>query len=156
GIVQGAGLTLEPKNHLGSVWSEIDNTSASRPRLLPGMIGQAEFPRDSAKKTIALPAAALVTQGAENYVFLEEGPGQYVRKNVIPLRRPHDRVQVERGVLEPGDAVVTAGSHELGALFDQHALRLSPEAMQTAGVRVEPAQRHSVADIVQVEATIDL
>lgn len=156
GIVQGAGLTLEPKTRLGSVWAEMDNASASRPRLLPGMIGQVEFPRESTKKTIAIPAAALVTQGAENCVFLEEGPGQYVRKNVIPLRRLHDRVQIERGVLEPGDAVVTAGSHELGALFDQHVLRLSNEAMQSAGVRIEPVQHHSVADIVQVEATIDL
>jgi RND family efflux transporter MFP subunit len=156
GVVQGAGLTLEPKTRLGSVWAEIDNTSASRPRLLPGMIGQVEFPRESAKKTIAIPTAALVTQGAENYVFLEEGPGQYVRKSVVPLRRLHERIQVERGVLEPADTVVTAGGHELAALFDQHVLRLSSEAMQTAGVRIEPARRQSVADIVQVEATIDL
>jgi RND family efflux transporter MFP subunit len=156
GFVQGAGLTLEPKTRLGSVWAEIDNTSASRLRLLPGMIGQVEFLRESAKKTIAIPAAALVTQGAENYVFLEEGPGQYVRKNVIPLRRFRDRVLVERGNLEPADAVVTAGSHELAALFDQHVLRLSPEALKTAGVRVEPVQPRSVANIVQVEATLDL
>jgi RND family efflux transporter MFP subunit len=156
GKVQGAGLTLDPKTRVGAVWAEIDNSSASRPRLLPGMYGHVELRRVSAKKVIGLPAAALATEGAEHYVFLEEGPGQYARKNVVMLRYLQDHVQVAQGALEPGDAVVTAGSHELAGLFDQHALRLSPEAAQTASLRVEPARRRTVAEIVRVEATIDL
>jgi RND family efflux transporter MFP subunit len=156
GKINGVGLALDPKSHGGAAWADVQNPDGDRPRLLPGMFGQARIRRARGGPAIAVPAGAVVSDGAERYVFLEEGPGQYIRKNVVVLGQMQDRVQIAPGNLTPGDAVVTAGSHELATFFDQHELRISPEAAQRIGLRIEPARRHSVAEVVAVDGLIDL
>jgi RND family efflux transporter MFP subunit len=154
--VQGVGLALDPSTRAGAIWADLVNPTGQRPRLLPGMYGQARIRRASAGNVLTVPAAALVSDGAERHVFLEEGPGQYVRKSVIVLDQKQDHVRIAPGDLNPGDSVVTAGSHELAAFFDQHELRLSPEAARRIGLRVELARRRSVAEVVTVEGVLDL
>jgi RND family efflux transporter MFP subunit len=156
GKVQGVGLALDPKTRAGAVWAEMVNPSEQRPRLLPGMFGQARILHTVAGKALTVPAAALVSDGAERYVFLEEGPGQYARKNVIVLDQKQKRVRIAPGSLTPGDSVVTSGSHELATFFDQHELRPSPEAARRIDLRVEQARRRSVAEVVTIDGAIDL
>ncbi|HZY90766.1 MAG TPA: efflux RND transporter periplasmic adaptor subunit, partial [Gemmataceae bacterium] len=145
---------LDPQTHWGTAWAELDNPEG---RLLPGLVGEARLGAVSGPPGLSVPAAALVSAGAERYVFVEEGPGQYRRRNVVVQGRRGDSVGVAADTgLYPGDRVVTTGSHELASLFVQGTLRLSPEAGRNIGLRVEPAGRHPVAETLTLEAVVDL
>jgi RND family efflux transporter MFP subunit len=52
--------------------------------------------------------------------------------------------------------VVTAGSHELASLFVQGVLRPSAEAARRIGLRVEPARRRSVAEVITLSSMVEL
>ncbi len=152
--VRVKGSCLDPKTHLGTVWAELTDP---RRRVLPGMFGRAEIRLPATEAGLLIPASALISAGAERYVLIEEGPGQYRRQNVVVQRQGGGLVQVARnGGLFAGDRVVTTGSHELAASYVQGVLRLSPEAERNIGLRVEPARRHPVAEVVQLRGAVDL
>ena len=153
GTVAITSLSLDPQTHQGAAWVDLDNPDG---RLLPGMFGSAEL-RLAAKAGLVLPATGLIVDGAEQYVLVEHGPGQYRRQNVVVEGRVDSLVCVARDVgLFPGDRVVTAGSHELSSFFVQGVLRLSPEAERSIGLRVEPAGLHPIGAIVQLDGMVDL
>jgi cobalt-zinc-cadmium efflux system membrane fusion protein len=156
GTVWGKGLALDPKTQQGAVWAELPNPPAGPPRLLPGLYGQAQIVLRRPKGRVTVPAAALVRDGAEHYVLVEEGPGQYARHNIVVGLQAQGLVEVRSGQLVTGDRVVTVGSHELAALLGQGILRVSPEAAKTIGLRVEPAGRHRIADVVQAGGVVEL
>lgn len=153
GTLTGKGLVLDLPSHLGAAWAEVPNPGE---RLLAGMFGQARVLLPAAKPTLVVPTSALVRTGIEHCVFVEEGPGQYARQNVVVGRRTAEVVEVLKGNLVPGDRVVTTGSHELASFFVQQVLRPSPEAAQTVGLRVEPVQRRPVAQTVRLSGTVEL
>jgi RND family efflux transporter MFP subunit len=145
---------LDPQTHWGSAWAELDNPERL---LMPGLAGRARLGTPVAGSGLLVPASAVVRAGAERYVFVEEGPGQYRRRNVVVQRQRGAAVQVAPDTgLYPGDRVVTTGGHELAALFVQGVLRLSPEAERNIGLRVEPAARHTVAETVTFNSVVDL
>jgi cobalt-zinc-cadmium efflux system membrane fusion protein len=153
-VVHGRGFTVDPQTHLGTAWAEFANAND---RIRPGMFGEAHVQLTAPKEGLLLPDTALVRSGAERYVFVEEGPGQYRRQNVVVERQRKDGVQVAAdGGLVPGDRVVTAGSRELATFFVPTVLRLSKEAGRNIGLRVEPAQEHPVADVVSLGGVVDL
>jgi RND family efflux transporter MFP subunit len=152
--VHQVGRALDAKTHLGNVWAALENSPAA-PRFLPGMAGQAEltFP---ATPVLAAPETALVCQGAEHFVFVEEGPGQYVRHNVVPGFRDANLIELRLGSLVPGDRVVTAGSHELAGFFGAGVLRLSREAELSIGLAVDVPRKRPVAQIVTLPGIVEL
>jgi cobalt-zinc-cadmium efflux system membrane fusion protein len=87
---------------------------------------------------------------------VQQAGGQYARQNVVTGRQTEETVEILEGGLYPGDVVVTTGSHELAALFEQHVLQLSPEAAHNGGVRVERAGKYPVAEVVEVSGVVDL
>ena len=118
---------------------------AVSPVACSGMYGQAEVILPTEKKCSPVPAGALIRDGVERYVLVEEGPGQYARRNIVPGRTLGGFVEVRRGDLVPADRVVTTGSHEL-VLLPQTVFRPSKEAEQTIGLRIEPAGTRSIAE----------
>ncbi len=145
---------LDPQTHGGTAWAELDNPEG---RLVPGLVGRACLGTPTAGRGLLVPAAALVRAGAERYVFVEEGPGQYRRRGVVIRGQRGAVVQVAPDTgLYPGDRVVTTGSHELASLFIQGTLRLSPEAGRNIGLRVEPAGRCTIAETVALLGVVDL
>jgi RND family efflux transporter MFP subunit len=150
------GLSLDPKTRQGTAWSELSNPPGQRPRFLPGMYGQAEVILSAQEKKTTIPAAALISEGAERSVLVEEGPGQYVRQHVVVGRATAEGVEVRSGQVFPGDRVVTVGSHELATLLVQGVLRLSPQAAQNIGLQVEPARRRAIGQVVQISGVVDL
>jgi RND family efflux transporter MFP subunit len=124
------------------------------------MVGQAEIILPARKKALTVPAAALVSDGAERYVLVDEGSGQYVRQNVVVGRQARGLVEVRRGQIVPTDRVVTAGSHELATFFIQGSLRLSPEAAENIGLDprrdVRPAGLRPLAEVAQLSAAVEL
>lgn len=157
--VQVKGLYLDPQTHLGTVWAELSNSGKQEPRLLPGMNGQAQIVIPGSQKMTAVPAEALLGEGAERYVLVEEAAAanasEYRKKNVVVRLQTPGYALVEGGVF-PGDRVVTRGGHELASFFVQGVLRLSDEAKQSIRLRVEPIQRQPVDEVVEADGIVDV
>lgn len=158
--VQVKGLHLDPTTHLNTVWAELANPAGDTPRFLPGMTGQARVLLPSRSRGVAVPAAAVIQDGAETYVLVEEaavaGGSQFQKRNVVPGRRSGDWVEVQAGVVFPGDRVVTRGSHQLGSFFVPGVLRPSPEASRSIRLAVEPAEYRSIGEVLAVDGGVDL
>src|SRR5262249_50684352 len=139
---------------------ELQNPRGAEPRLLPGMTGQARVTVTRPAGGLAVPSQALVADGAERYVLVEQsataGGSEYRRKNVVVGRQTPDAAEGRDGALLPGDRVVTRGGHELSGLFVQGTLRLSPEAVSQIGLRVEPAGPRVVADVVELDGAVEV
>ena len=86
-----------------------------------------------------MPAEALITNGLEKFVLVEEAATregfEYRKQNVIIAGSGSGMVGLRDGNVFPGDQVVTTGSHELGGFFIAGSLRLSPEAEVNMSLR---------------------
>jgi len=157
--VQAVGQYLDPVTHLNAVWAELPNPAGAEPRLLPGMSGEARILLPGSPGT-AVPAAALIREGAERYVLVEEavakGASEFLRRNVVPGREADGWVEDRSQNLFPGDRVVTRGSHELAGFLVPGVLRLSPEAGRSIGLAVEPAAARAVEEVIDVDGAVDL
>ena len=124
------------------------------------MNGLARVVLSSPKEKLAVPADALISEGAEQYVLIEEtataAASQYQKQNVVVGRRTTDFVEIVAGNIYPGDRVVTRGSHELAGFFVQNVLKLSPEAATNIRLHVEPAGRHVVEDVIELDGMVDV
>jgi cobalt-zinc-cadmium efflux system membrane fusion protein len=153
-------LSLDPRTHLGTVWAKLANPPGAVPRLLPGMTGLARVVVSGSQEKLAVPADALIREGAERYVLIEEtataAASQYQKQNVVVGRRATDFVEILAGNLYPGDRVLTRGSHELAGFFVQNVLKLSPEAAKNIRLHVEPAGRHIVEDVIELDGMVDV
>jgi cobalt-zinc-cadmium efflux system membrane fusion protein len=154
------GLYLDPQTHLGTAWAELANPGGQEPRFLPGMYGQARLLLAASKSLATVPAAALIRDGAERYVLVEETAtaqaSQYQKQNVVAGRQTPSSVEIRGGKVYPGDRVVTRGSHELASLFVQGVLRLSDEAKKNIDLVVEPVRRQVVEDVLEVDGAVEV
>jgi len=158
--VKVKGVALDPRTHLNAVWAELPNPPGGDPRLLPGMSGEARLLLAGPAAATAVPAGAVVREGAEHYVLVEEagatGGSEYRRRAVAVGRQAGGWVEVRSGGLYPGDRVVVRGGHELAGLFAQGVLRPSPEAARGIGLEVEPATVRAVEDVAEIDGAGDL
>ncbi len=150
---------LDPTTHLGAVWSELENPAGKPPRFLPGMYGQAQVLLRQPQQ-VCVPAAALIRDGAEHYVLVEESStaraSQYQKRNVVVGLRTAQWVQILSGEVFPGDHVVTSGSHEMATFFVQGVLQLSAEASKNIGLKIAPATTQVIDQIIELDGAVDL
>jgi RND family efflux transporter MFP subunit len=145
---------LDPVTHWATAWAELDNADR---RLLPGMAGRARVGVAAGAPGLVLPSEALARVGADCFVLVEEGPGQYRRRAVVVRRERGGSAEVAPDTdLFPGDRVVTTGSHEMASLFVPGTLRPGPETARAIGLRVEPAARRGVADVLTTHGAVEL
>jgi RND family efflux transporter MFP subunit len=158
--VKVKGVALDPRTHVNAVWAELPNPPGGDPRLLPGMSGEARLLLPGPAAATAVPAGAVVREGAEHYVLVEEagaaGGSEYRRRAVAVGRRAGGWVEVRSDGLFPGDRVVVRGGHELAGLFAQGVLRPSPEAARGIGLEVEPVGPRAVEDVAEFDGAVDL
>jgi RND family efflux transporter MFP subunit len=154
-IVRSKGMALDPVTHLSAVRAELNN-GPGLPLLLPGMAGEARLLLPGTGRRLTVPEDALLRDGAETFVLVEEGPGQYLRRNVVPGLPAAGRVEVRSPQLFPGDRVVVTGGHELAGLFVRGTFRLSDAAGEAIGLRTEPAKRQPVADVANLSGMAEL
>lgn len=148
------GHYLDPHTRQADVWADLDNAEG---RHRPGMTGNVEIVIPAARTGLLLPARALIAEGAERFVLVEVGPGQFRRQNVVVESIRQDQIQVAPDTgLFPGDRVVVAGSHELASFFPQGTLHLSDEAQRAIGLRVEAVRRRMLTKEIDLMATVDL
>lgn len=157
GVVEQA---LDGQTHLGTAWVDLTNPPSGPPRLLPGMFGEAQVILPGNGPLMTVPASAVARNGAERFVLLQEEStekaSQYIRRNVVVVRDVGGRTQIQSPAVFPGDRIVTVGAHELFNFYVQGVLRVSPEASQNIGLRIEEAGLHTVDDGFPVDGSVEL
>lgn len=160
GTVTAVGPGLDPVTHLNDVWVEFRNPAGAEPRLLPGLSGTARVELPAVAGTLTVPTAALVDDGVDRFVLVEEanaaGVSEFRKRSVAVVRETAGVVEVRSADLYPGDRVVLRGGHQLGAFFAPGVLRLTPEAARTIGLAVEPATVRPVGTVVEVPGAVEL
>ncbi len=157
--VDKLGLMLDPQTHQSIAWAELPNSDKS-PALRPGMNGQAELSWKSPKPTLAVPSQAVLSDGAERYVLVEEAAtkegSEYQKVAVVVGRQSAGHTEIIAGKLLPDDRVVTRGGHELSSLFFLGVLRIGAETARTIGLKVEPATTRVVDRILSFDGALDV
>lgn len=151
---------LDPESHLGSVWAELKNPEGVEPEFLPGMYGQAQITVSKPGKLVAIPPSALITDGAERFVLVEEAATarayEYRKQNVVVALQTTSRVYLRDRAVFAGDRVITAGAHELATFFVSGVLKLSAEAAANAGLQIAPVRAGTVEHVIELEGTIEI
>lgn len=158
--VEVLGQLLDPKTHLGTVWATLSNDPSAGPLLMPGMSGQVELKVGDTMEKLAVPASAVIRDGAERFVLVEQEKTQAVstfQKQTVALgQRVGQFVEVRAGSLFPGDRVVTQGSHQLGSYFTKGVLRVSEETSRDIGLIVQPVAESSLNDTITIDGVVDV
>jgi len=161
GQIDYVALQADPSSRAVPVWVSLTNCDPANPTLRPGMFGRVQIVTEQVEQRVACPTAALVTAGAETYVFVQQKapakgkPGEYIRRHVVLGMRTRDWVEAKEGLF-PGDQVVTKGSHELSSFFVQGVLSLTLEAQRNIRLRLEPVEERAIEDVVTVNGTIEV
>ena len=157
--VDKLGLMLDPQTHQSIAWAELPN-SDKLSVLRPGMNGQAELSWRGKKPVLAVPSQAVLSDGAERYVLVEEAAtkegSEYQKVAVVVGRQSAGHTEIIAGKLLPDDRVVTRGGHELSSLFFLGVLRIGAETARTIGLKVEPATKRVVDRILSFDGALDV
>ena len=111
GTVRPLGRTVDPDKRTVHLWVEVANASG---RLLPEMFAEVSLVTKAVANTLAIPVAALLMEGAEPFVFIENGD-TYLRQPLVLGFRDDRYVEVRDGLF-PGDRVVVRGGQALNAV----------------------------------------
>ncbi|MDR2234923.1 MAG: efflux RND transporter periplasmic adaptor subunit [Chryseobacterium sp.] len=87
-----------------SVLIQCDNPDR---KLKPGMFAAVTYSSET-KKSIAIPAGALMQQGDRQYVWIRTGRNEFTKRTVVPGETSEKTVQISSG-LRPGDIIITQG-----------------------------------------------
>jgi RND family efflux transporter MFP subunit len=110
GTVRTLGRTVDPDKRTVHVWIEVTNPGG---RLLPEMFADVTLVTQVATEALVVPLDAVITEGAEQFVFVENGD-TYVRQSLMLGLRDDRYVEVREGLF-PGDRIVVRGGYELNA-----------------------------------------
>lgn len=151
---------LDPKSHVATAWVDLGNTLGASTVLLPGMTGQVRIGQDASSSRILVPANSLIKDGAERFVLVEQErteKASLFRKIPVAIGVQNGGyAEIVRGEIFPGDRILTQGSRQLGHLFTQGVLRLSPEAVQDIGLKTQRVKPERVAKILTVDGVVGL
>jgi RND family efflux transporter MFP subunit len=100
---------VDPSTRTAKAIFEVPNADL---RLRPGMFADVQIGAGQARRTLAVPDAALVNLDGKQVVFLHTGPEEFVMREVALGERDGAYWAVRVGV-EPGDRVVVQGVHQL-------------------------------------------
>ena len=102
---------LHPEKRTAQIWVEVNN---ERGKLKPEMFGETAIVVGSNPKAIAVPIEAVIEDGPNKFVFVENGE-VFQKVDVVTGLRDDLYVEIVDG-LYPGDVVVTQGNHQLLAV----------------------------------------
>lgn len=97
-----------------SVWVELENAKPAE--AFHNMLTRVSFLRAQSEPVLAVPLAAVVSQGTRNYVFVQQEDGTFVRRNVELGRRDDILVEIKAGVAV-GDKVAVHGADRLQTAY---------------------------------------
>lgn len=151
---------LDPRTHVATAWVDLDTPDLKSHPLLPGMTGQVRIGRLNPEPKLLVPSSAVVRDGAERFVLVEQernDKASVFKKISLAIGlQSGGYCEVSRGELVPGDRVLTQGSRQLGRLFTQGVLRLSPEAIQDIGLKTAIAKSQVVSKTLSLDGVVSL
>jgi cobalt-zinc-cadmium efflux system membrane fusion protein len=128
GTFERPGFILDPNQHTALVMGDVPNPDE---KLRAGQFVTATVKLSAPKDVVAIPSSALVDEGDESIVFVQEDSArpEYTLRRVAVTKRMADQVyirtevsaeQAARGVqpLQVGDRVVTQGAVEMKGELD--------------------------------------
>ncbi len=104
--VERIGVAVDPVTRRVQVRCAVKNLEG---KLKPEMFARVAFLADGERKGIRVPNSALVTEGIYVFVFVETGPGTFVKRKVGLALRGMEHSFVESGLAE-GERVVVEGA----------------------------------------------
>jgi cobalt-zinc-cadmium efflux system membrane fusion protein len=111
-VVRTAGV-LEGGPQAVSVWIELEATTES---LRHGQMARVAFVTDRLPPVLAVPPTAIVREGTQSYVFVQQPDGTFDRRAVETGRSDDRFVEVTRG-LTVGEPVAVRGAEGLQTAF---------------------------------------
>ena len=105
GVVDQVSAVVDPDRHTVPVRVKLANPDGS---LRPNAYASIKF-FDPVAAKVALPAAAVMSDGAQSYVYAKAKTGELVRRNVTVGSISAGKVPVLEGI-EPGEQIVVSGS----------------------------------------------
>lgn len=110
---------LDPQMRRVMIRAELDNPDML---LRPEMFGRAQLTSQNAPTVARIPIASLITTGVYTTVFIETGPGTFVRKRVDVAYQDHQWAWLKPDAdIKFGDRVVTVGALLLSSELAQGA-----------------------------------
>jgi RND family efflux transporter MFP subunit len=158
--IKAKSLYLNPATNVAAVWAELANPANTEPRFQPGMAGRAFVVISDGKPRLSVPAAAILREGAERFVLVEEtntaGSSEYLKRSVVVGRESGGLVEILSGGVFPDDRVVTRGGYELSPFFAPTVLKLSTQSAQTLGLKVEAASVRAIDEVLTLEGAVEV
>src|SRR5262245_7296444 len=105
GRVDVVSSVVDPQRHTVVVRVRLVNPEKV---LRPNVYAQVRFAAPAVPGSVEVPAGALVSNGADQYVYVKDGEGRFARRAVVAGTVRDNQVTILRG-LEPGETVVTDG-----------------------------------------------
>jgi membrane fusion protein, heavy metal efflux system len=112
GTVAVVSSVVDPERHTIPIRVRLENADG---RLRPNMYAQVKFAVQPGSGAVEVLASALVSDGAKQYVYVQEGAGHFVVREVKAGSARDGRVPIMAGLKE-GEAVVERGA----ILLDNH------------------------------------
>lgn len=106
GTIESVSDVVDPDKQTVPVRVRVDNEKKA---LRPNAFVNVVFSPSIEQKIVGVPAAAVVSDGAESVVFVEGEPGAFKRRRVEVGRRSKERAEIVAG-LRAGERVVTTGA----------------------------------------------
>jgi cobalt-zinc-cadmium efflux system membrane fusion protein len=103
--VDQIGSTLDPDKHTVAVRCVVSNAGS---RLKPGMFASMILASGTPLTVITVPAPAVISEGDQRAVFVEQAPGQYTKRAVETGNEVNGLLIINAGLKE-GDRVVVRG-----------------------------------------------
>ena len=108
GEVDQVSAVVDPDRHTVPVRVKLDNASG---RLRPNAYAQVKF-YDEGTSTLSVPASAVLSDGATQYVYVRDDKGHLVRRDVV-VGSPSGGLSAIRAGLSAGESVVSGGAQLL-------------------------------------------
>jgi RND family efflux transporter MFP subunit len=104
--IEMVSSVADPERHTVPVWVRLPNTDG---RIRPNAYAEVRLATNPQPGTLEIPTSALVSDGAHQYVYVQENPGHFVRRPVVAGSSRDDRLLIYQG-LKPGEVVVEQGA----------------------------------------------
>jgi RND family efflux transporter MFP subunit len=104
--VERVSSVVDPERHTVGVRVKLANADG---RIRPNMFAEVSFRTPAAPNTVEVASTSLVSDGPRQYVYVQDTPGRFVRRNVVAGSVRDGRVTIVQG-LKPGEAVVEQGA----------------------------------------------
>jgi RND family efflux transporter MFP subunit len=105
-VVDRVSSVVDPERHTIGVKIPLPNPGGN---IRPNMFAQVRFLSPATSHAVEVAATALVSDGAKQYVYVEETKGHFVKRDVVAGGLRDGRVTVTTG-LELGETVVEQGA----------------------------------------------